>query len=119
MNIEELREYCLNKKGSTESFPFDETTLVFKVMNKMFAITDTEDDFGVVLKCEKEHFMHMREHYTAVTQPRYFRGQWNHILIDGSIDASLIKEWIDKSYELVVAGLTKRDQRILQESDDL
>ena len=53
------------------------------------------------------------------TQPRYFRGQWNHVLIDGSIDTSLIKEWIDKSYELVVAGLTKRDQRILHGSDDL
>ena len=42
MNIEELREYCLSKKGAGEDFPFDETTLVFKVMNKMFALTDIE-----------------------------------------------------------------------------
>ena len=38
MNIEEIREYCLSKKGVTEGFPFDETTLVFKVMDKMFVL---------------------------------------------------------------------------------
>jgi predicted DNA-binding protein (MmcQ/YjbR family) len=47
MNIEDFRLYCLSKKGVTESFPFDETTLVFKVMGKMFALTDTEDIFSI------------------------------------------------------------------------
>jgi predicted DNA-binding protein (MmcQ/YjbR family) len=115
MNIEELREYCLSKKAATESFPFDETTLVFKVMNKMFAITDLQDEFGVVLKCDPEKYMDMREHYPAVRQARYFRGSWNLILIDGSIDISLIKEWIDVSYDLIVKGLTKKDQKTLEE----
>lgn len=39
MLAEEIREYCLNKKGVTEGFPFDETTLVFKVGGKMFLLT--------------------------------------------------------------------------------
>ena len=52
MNIEDLHEYCLSKKAATESFPFDETTLVFKVMNKMFAVTDLEEELAVVIKCE-------------------------------------------------------------------
>ena len=115
MNIEDLREYCLSKKAATESFPFDETTLVFKVMNKMFAITDLEDDFAVVIKCNPEEYMAMREQYPAVTQARYFRGSWNRIRIDGSIDISLIKQWIDESYELIVNGLTKKDQKTLHE----
>lgn len=114
MNIEELREYCLSLKGATESFPFDETTLVFKVMNKMFAISDLEEDLAVVLKCDPEQVPAMREQYPAVSPPRYFsKAHWNHILIDGSIDQALIKEWIDASYELVVQKLPKRDQKTL------
>jgi len=115
MNIEDLREYCMLKKGVTESFPFDETTLVFKVMNKMFAITDLEDEFSVVLKCDPESYISMREQYPSVRQPRYFRGSWNLIVIDGSIDVPLILEWIDTSYELIVNGLTKKDQKTLNE----
>jgi predicted DNA-binding protein (MmcQ/YjbR family) len=116
MNIEELRKYCLSKKGSSESFPFDETTLVFKVMNKMFAITDLEDDFAVVIKAEPEDILHMREKYPAVKPPRYFdKRYWNHIMIDGSIESSLIRQWIDESYDLIVKKLPKRDQKALEE----
>ncbi len=115
MNIEDLREYCLSKKAATESFPFDETTLVFKVMKKMFAITDLEDEFGVVIKCDPEEYLNMRDRYPAVRQARYFRGSWNLVLIDGSIDVDLIKEWIDNSYDLIVKGLAKKDQKRLEE----
>lgn len=113
MNIEELREYCLSKSGATESFPFDETTLVFKVMNKMFAVTDLEDDLAVVIKCDPEEYLDMRERHEAVGQARYFRGSWNRVLINGSIDREQIKAWIDKSYDLVVAGLRKTDREAL------
>ena len=34
-HISKFHEYCLTKPGVTEGFPFDETILVFKVMNKM------------------------------------------------------------------------------------
>ena len=115
MHIEAFRDYCLTKKGVTEGFPFDQVTLVFKVMNKMFAITDLEDELAVVIKCHPEEYLVMREQYPAVTQARYFRGSWNRVGIDGSIDANLIKQWIDESYELIVAGLTKKDQKTLLE----
>ena len=113
MNIEELREYCLAKKAATESFPFDETTLVFKVMNKMFAITDLVDEFSVVIKTDPEKYHSLLEQYSAVRQPRYFRGSWVQVMIDGSIDEDLIKRWIDESYELIVANLPKRDREAL------
>ena len=71
MNIEDLREYCLSKKAATESFPFDETTLVFKVMNKMFALTGLEGDPPYVnLKCDPDRAIELRGHYEAV-QPGY------------------------------------------------
>ena len=60
MNIEEFREYCLEKKGVTEELPFDETTLVYKVMGKMFALTDTESDFSISLKCNPEKVIELR-----------------------------------------------------------
>ena len=103
----------MSKKAATESFPFDETTLVFKVMNKMFAITDLEEELAVVIKCDPEKYLNMRERYAAVTQPRYFRGSWNRVSIDGSIDVTTIKEWIDESYEIIVKSLKKKDQETL------
>ena len=36
MDIETAREYCLAKKAVTECLPFDEYSLVMKVMDKMF-----------------------------------------------------------------------------------
>ena len=44
MNIEEFQEYCLSKKGVEQDFPFDEVTMVFKVIGKMFAITGLEKE---------------------------------------------------------------------------
>lgn len=114
MNIEDLRQYCLTKKGATESFPFDETTLVFKVMNKMFAVTDLEDDLAVVIKSDPEKIVAMREQYPAVQPARYFdKRHWTLVRIDGSIDPSLIRQWIDDSYGLIVSKLPKKDQKTL------
>lgn len=111
MNIEELREYCLSKKGTTEGFPFDETTLVFKVLGKMFALTNLEGDLSVNLKCEPERAVELREHYPAVS-PGYHMSKkhWNTVRIDGSIPDSTIKQWIDDSYDIVVSKLPKKEK---------
>lgn len=109
MNIEELREYCISKKGVTEGFPFDETTLVFKVAGKMFALTDLEGDLSVNLKCNPDVAIELRERYSCV-RPGYHmdKKHWNTIDIDGSVSDKLVKEWIDHSYALVVSGLPKK-----------
>lgn len=106
MNIEELREYCLSKKGVTESFPFDETTLVFKVMDKMFALTDLEGNLSINLKCDPDKAIELREIYLSVI-PGYHMNKkhWNTVLIDGSVPDRIIRTWIDHSYELVVKQL--------------
>lgn len=115
MNIEELREYCIAKKGVTEEFPFDETTLVFKVADKMFCLTDLEDDFAVALKNLPEKNMELREQFPAV-KPGYHMNKmhWNTIGIDGSIPDKQIYEFIDKSYDLIVEGLAKKKKEELK-----
>jgi len=102
MDIVELRDYCISKPNVTESFPFDEDTLVFKVNGKMFALTNLIGDLTINLKCNPEKAIELREMYPAV-EPGYHMNKqhWNTIRIDGSISTSLIKEWIDHSYSLV------------------
>ncbi len=109
MNIEQLREYCLAKKSVTEEFPFDETTLVFKVMGKMFALTDLEEDFSINLKCDPEKAIELREKYPTVL-PGYHMNKkhWNTIIIDGSVPDNLLYSWIDDSYQLIVEKLPKK-----------
>ncbi len=116
MNTEDLRNYCLAKTGATESFPFDEVTLVFKVGNKIFALLDTEGrPATIALKCDPERAVQLREAFAAV-QPGYHlnKTHWNTITLDGSVRRSEVEEWIDHSYELVRKSLPKavRDQFI-------
>jgi len=115
MNVEEIRTYCLEKKGVTESTPFDDVTLVFKVMNKMFALIPLDElQLSVALKCDPEKAIALRERHPAV-QPGYHlnKKHWNTVIVDGSIEPEKIRSWIDHSYDLVVAGLTKRQKALL------
>lgn len=116
MNIEEFRDYCIKKKGVTESFPFDETTLVFKVMNKMFALTDIEDEFKLNLKFGPEKAIALREEYPGHVLPGYHMNKkhWNTVIVDGPIPNKLLYEWIDESYDLIVASLPKIKQQELK-----
>jgi predicted DNA-binding protein (MmcQ/YjbR family) len=111
LNIESFRSHCLAKKGVTEEFPFNENTLVFKVMGKMFALTDLENFESVNLKCDPEKAAQLREEFPAVL-PGYHMSKkhWNTILMDGSIPDKLVKTWIDDSYNLVTASLSKQLQ---------
>ena len=114
MNIEEYRNYCLAKKGVTEEFPFDEETLVFKVMGKMFALTSLkrweEGDESVNLKCDPDRALELREQYEGINPGFHMsKKHWNTVHINsGELSIQLIKELIDHSYDLVVKGLTKK-----------
>jgi predicted DNA-binding protein (MmcQ/YjbR family) len=113
MNIEEFRDYCLAKKGVTESCPFGEMTLVFKVMGKMFAICGLERiPTQVNLKCDPERAIKLREEYDGLIIPGWHMNKqhWNTVYIEDSIPPELVIELIDHSYDLVVASLTKKLQ---------
>jgi len=115
MNIEEIREYCLSKPGVTECFPFDETTLVFKVMGKMFCLANLDGELGLALKNTPEKIIEMREMYSCVVPAYHFnKVHWNRVMVDYSVPDDLLFSWIDESYDLVTDGLTRKLKDELQ-----
>lgn len=118
MTHESIRDYCLRKNGVTEEFPFDSDTLVFKVMNKMFLLTSLETlPVRINLKCDPERAVELREKYQAVFPAFHMnKTHWNSVQDDGSIPQNEIRQMIDHSYQLVVAGLPKK---IRQQLDNL
>ena len=124
MDIIQLREYCLNFKGATEDFPFDEDTLVFKVMGKMFALVGLEKwEMGnpaINLKCDSEKAIELREKYPEEIYAGYHMSKkhWNTVVINGSqLTEKQIKHFINHSYELVVSKLTKKQKQELKEME--
>ncbi len=111
MNIEDFREYCIAKKGVTESFPFDEQTLVFKVMGKMFALSGLEHQPAKAnLKCDPERSVQLREEYDGLITPGFHMSKvhWNTVELEMNIPQKLLCDLIDHSYNLVVSKLTKK-----------
>ena len=116
MNIEEYRDYCLSLPATTEAFPFDEKTLVFKVCDKMFALTDIDRFGSINLKCEPEYAIELREKHPAVREGYHMsKKHWNTVDMDGSIATKQLQEWIKHSYDRVVAGLPKKLRAELQQ----
>ncbi len=110
MHIEAFREYCISKKGITEEFPFDEQTLVFKVMGKMFALVALERiPSQANLKCDPERAIELREEYDGEIIPGYHmsKSHWNTVILE-NLPAKLIMELVDHSYDLVVSKFTKK-----------
>ncbi|RLD58805.1 MAG: MmcQ/YjbR family DNA-binding protein [Bacteroidetes bacterium] len=114
MNIEQIREYCINKKGVTEGFPFDEDTLVFKVMGKMFALMSLSKADSINLKCNPEKAISLREQYRSVLPGFHMsKKHWNTIMFNQSIPDNLLMQWIDDAYNLIVKSLTKKNKELL------
>lgn len=115
MNIESLREYCLSKKGASESFPFDVDIIVFKVMGKMFAfapLTPKCGNFFVNLKCEPDYAIELREKYAGVVKGYHMNAKyWNSVFIENDVPDNIIKKLIDHSLEEVIKKLPKKSQQ--------
>lgn len=117
MDPQIIRQYCLQKPEVTESFPFDESTLVFKVRGKMFALLNLEPPFSLNLKCDPEKAVEFRERYKFVL-PGYHMNKkhWNTIRLDDCLSPRDLWEWIDESYALVIRRHPKKTQRKKAES---
>ena len=121
MHISQLRDFCLSKKGVTEHFPFDNVTLVFKVMGKIFVLLRIDKweqgEQCVNLKCDPENAIELRGVYEGV-QPGWHSNKkhWSTILVNNSdVSDDLAQELIKHSYAMVVRGLTKKAQVILND----
>jgi predicted DNA-binding protein (MmcQ/YjbR family) len=103
MNIEEIRDYCLSLPEVEETLPFGPDVLVYKVNGKVFLLLPLEtDELRLNVKCNPERALELREQYDCVL-PGYHMNKkhWNTIVIDGTIPETLIRSWIDHSYDLV------------------
>ena len=109
MNYEDLRDYCMSLKGVTESFPFDELSLVMKVQGKMFALLPLDNpETQIALKCDPERAIALREEFEAITPAYHFnKKHWNSVRVDPAISVGFMQELIQHSYDLVVAGLPR------------
>ena len=115
MDIETLREYCLSKPGTTENFPFDEVTLVIRVVNKIFVFLPLDNPTSIALKCQPERAVALREAYPEITPGWHLnKNHWNTVGLDGNLTGAFIFQLVDHSYELVVAGLKKAEKEMLK-----
>lgn len=111
MNIEELRDYCLNKPGVTEGFPFGEETLVFKVGEKLFLLIGLDHGQWFNVKCDPELAIELRERHWEITPGFHMnKKHWNSVRLDGGLSFKQLQEQIDHSYTLVLKSLPKRLQ---------
>ena len=116
MFLEELRTYCLEKKGVEEAFPFGPNVLVFKVGGKMFALCDVDSFDYVNLKSDPERAIDLRERYDGI-QPGYHMSKvhWNSVYVNKDVSTALIIELVDHSYDLVLNSLPKKIQNELKD----
>ena len=118
LTIQQLIDTCDAKNGATKEFPFDDTSLVFKVMGKMFALVNLEPPHGITLKCDPVYAVALRHKYKSVRSGYYMnKKHWNTVDLDGDVPDKELGEWISDSYELVVAGLTRAQKQKLAESE--
>ena len=121
MTVDAIREYCLAKKGTTEDFPFDEDTLVFRVVNKIFALVPLErwerGEPSLNLKCDPDYALKLRDQYNCIIPGFHMnKKHWNSVYVDGLAD-SLILQWIDDSYDLIVKTLPAKERKLLADMD--
>ncbi|MCH0540629.1 MmcQ/YjbR family DNA-binding protein [Streptomyces sp. MUM 203J] len=113
MTPEQLRAFCLDFADAVEDFPFGPETSVFKVAGKMFALTALDGSpLTVNLKCEPENAVRLRAEHPSLIAPGYHMNKrhWNTVTVDGDLPERLVRELIEDSYDLVVAGLPRAER---------
>ena len=103
MSIEEIRDFCLSLPYSEETLPFDDRTLVYKVAGRMFAVTDLEQSDRVVVKCDPDIAIELRDRYEEISAAWHFnKRHWNAIRLNGDLSENFIFRQIYNSYLLVI-----------------
>ena len=111
MNVESLREYCLSLPLATEDFPFDETTLVFRVVGKIFAMLDLERPDVVSLKCNPDYALQLREEHPEISGAWHMNKKyWNQVNLSGHLEDGLVQGLVRHSYAEVVKKLTRKER---------
>ena len=117
MNFEQLDTYLRSKKGVTFDYPFDEKVRVYRIAEKMFALTSEDRPISVNLKCDPIYALELRSIYEGVIAGYHMnKKHWNTVTVeDSDVDDGTVKELIDHSYEMVYEKLTKKQKALLEQ----
>lgn len=120
------RDYLLSKPEALEDFPFAPDIAVFKVMGKMYAtlsywkekadnVNQKQSVAHMNLKCDPNEALMLRDIFPSVIAGYHMnKRHWNTIILDGSIPAGEIQRMIDRSYGLVLKGMTRKQRAPLE-----
>lgn len=113
MNVEDIREFALSLEDVKEGFPFGPNTLVFKTSNKLFLLLSLDNDpLSFNVKCDPEKAIELRGQYESVLSGYHMnKKHWNTIIVDGSLNTKLLKEFISDSYKLVKPKQSKKSKQ--------
>lgn len=114
MDLQAISTYLLSKEHAYLDYPFDEVTPVYKVGKKMFALTGEIGGLSINLKCDPDDALYLRDAHEAII-PGYYMNKkhWNTVIVDGSLEDDMIRDLIDRSYDLVVKSMTKKEREAL------
>ncbi|MFG2134353.1 MmcQ/YjbR family DNA-binding protein [Streptomyces sp. NPDC048751] len=113
MTPQELRALCLSFNAAVEDFPFNPETSVFKVLGKLFALSNLDArPLTINLKCDPEDAIRLRADHPGLIIPGYHMNKrhWNTVTVDGGLPDQQVRELIEDSYDLVVAGLPRAER---------
>lgn len=113
MTPQELRAFCLSFNSAVEDFPFSPELSVFKVLGRLFALTALDArPLTVNLKCDPDDAVRLRGEHEGLIIPGYHMNKrhWNTVTVDGELPDQLVRELIEDSYDLVVAGLSRAER---------
>jgi len=115
MNFKQLEKYIMKKQGVTFDYPFDDIVRVYRIAEKMFALTSDEKPFRINLKCNPTYALELRSLYEGIIAGYHMnKKHWNTVSLEESdVDEKTIKELIDHSYELIYSKLTKKQRELL------
>ena len=109
MDVEFIWNYCLSKNGAEETFPFNTSTLVFKIGGKIFALFDVDNFTGINLKCDPERSINLRESHSGIIPAFHMnKKHWNTVKVNEDVSQDLLIELINHSYDLVYSSLSKK-----------
>ena len=118
MDFEIIRNYSLNKPGTSEDLPFDEHTLVIRVASKIFIILPLDTPDRINLKCDPELAIEYREKYSGVVPGFHMnKKHWNTVYINEDVKPNEILKMIDNSYEIIAAKLSNKDKELLKNNN--
>lgn len=107
MNIETLRELVVNLPAVTEEVKWD-NDLCFLIGGKMFCVASLTPPLKVSFKATEEDFNKLIDSEGIIPAPYMARNKWVQVINVNSIS---LKEWqfyINQSYNLIKAKLTKK-----------